>query len=109
MTPEAFAQAGQVILAFGMVRALYGAFAALAQTDLKKMIAYTSLNHMGYVVIGVAVAALSVDPRTLDDMRGFGRKRPFLGDGNCDTPALAHRNPAAVRLCRQGLSVHCRS
>ena len=63
MTPEAFAQAGQVILAVGVVSALYGAFAALAQSDLKKMIAYTSVNHMGYVVIGVAVAALSVDPR----------------------------------------------
>ncbi len=63
MTPEAFAQAGQVILAFGVVSALYGAFAALAQTDLKKMIAYTSVNHMGYVVIGVAVAALAAEPR----------------------------------------------
>ena len=63
MTPEAFAQAGQVILAFGVVSALYGAFAALAQTDLKKMIAYTSVNHMGYVVMGVAVAALATDPR----------------------------------------------
>jgi len=63
MTPEAFVQAGQVILAFGVVSALYGAFAALAQTDLKKMIAYTSVNHMGYVVMGVAVAALATDPR----------------------------------------------
>jgi len=63
MTPDAFAQAGQVILAVGVVSALYGAFAALAQSDLKKMIAYTSVNHMGYVVMGVAVAALSVDPR----------------------------------------------
>ena len=63
MTPEAFAQAGQVILAVGVVSALYGAFAALAQSDLKKMVAYTSINHMGYVVIGVAVAAMSMDPR----------------------------------------------
>lgn len=62
MTPEAFAQAGQVILAFGVFSALYGAFAALAQSDLKKMIAYTSVNHMGYVVMGVAVAALAADP-----------------------------------------------
>lgn len=63
MTPEAFAQAGQVVLAFGVVSAIYGAFAALAQSDLKKMIAYTSVNHMGYVVIGVAIAALAADPR----------------------------------------------
>ncbi|MFG6626466.1 NuoM family protein [Sulfitobacter sp. 1A12056] len=63
MTPEAFAQAGQVILAFGVVSALYGTFAALAQSDLKKMIAYTSVNHMGYVVMGVAIAALATEPR----------------------------------------------
>ncbi|MDP7151807.1 MAG: NADH-quinone oxidoreductase subunit M [Paracoccaceae bacterium] len=63
MTPEAFAQAGLVILAVGVVSALYGAFAALAQSDLKKMIAYTSVNHMGYVVMGVAIAALAAEPR----------------------------------------------
>ena len=63
MTPDAFTQAGQVILAFGVVSALYGAFAALAQSDLKKMIAYTSVNHMGYVVMGVAIAALATEPR----------------------------------------------
>lgn len=63
MTPEAFAKAAVVILALGVISALYGAFAALAQSDLKKMIAYTSVNHMGYVVMGVAVAALTLDPR----------------------------------------------
>jgi NADH-quinone oxidoreductase subunit M len=62
MTPEAFTKAGIVILTFGVVSAIYGAFAALAQSDLKKMVAYTSVNHMGYVVMGVAVAALSSDP-----------------------------------------------
>ena len=62
MTPEAFTRAGVVILVFGVVSAIYGAFAALAQSDLKKMIAYTSVNHMGYVVMGVAVAALATDP-----------------------------------------------
>jgi len=62
MTPEAFRTAGLVVLAFGVISALYGAFVALAQTDLKRLIAYTSVNHMGYVVIGVAVAAMTLDP-----------------------------------------------
>ncbi len=62
MTPEAFRTAGLVVLAFGVFSALYGAFVALAQSDLKRLIAYTSVNHMGYVVIGVAVAALATDP-----------------------------------------------
>ena len=41
----------------GVVSVVYGALVALAQTDLKRMIAYTSVNHMGYVILGVAVAA----------------------------------------------------
>ncbi|WP_428406765.1 complex I subunit 4 family protein [Hyphococcus sp.] len=61
MTPDAFREAGVVILAVGVFSAIYGAFVALAQSDLKKLIAYTSVNHMGYVVIGVAVAALTFD------------------------------------------------
>ncbi|HEX23290.1 MAG TPA: NADH-quinone oxidoreductase subunit M, partial [Chromatiales bacterium] len=64
MTPDAFRDAGIVILVFGVVAALYGAFAALAQTDLKRLIAYTSVNHMGYVIVGVAIAALALDPAT---------------------------------------------
>lgn len=62
MTPEAFRDAGLVILVFGVVSALYGAFAALAQTDLKRLVAYTSINHMGYVIVAVAVAALTLEP-----------------------------------------------
>ncbi|MFV2054833.1 MAG: NuoM family protein [Thiohalomonadales bacterium] len=62
MTPNAFREAGIVILVFGVIAALYGAFAALAQTDLKRLIAYTSINHMGYIVAGVAIAALATDP-----------------------------------------------
>lgn len=62
MTPDAFREAGIVILVFGVLSALYGAFAALAQSDLKRLIAYTSVNHMGYVIVGVAIAALALDP-----------------------------------------------
>jgi len=61
MTPEAFRDAGIVILVFGVVAALYGAFAALAQSDLKRLVAYTSINHMGYIIVGVAIAALATD------------------------------------------------
>ncbi|MEW6635200.1 MAG: NADH-quinone oxidoreductase subunit M [Actinomycetota bacterium] len=62
MTPDAFRQLAVVVLVFGVFSALYGAFVALAQTDLKRLVAYTSVNHMGYVVVGVAVAAAATDP-----------------------------------------------
>lgn len=61
MTPDAFRDAAFVVAIFGVFSALYGAFVALAQTDLKRLVAYTSVNHMGYVVLGVAVAAAATD------------------------------------------------
>ena len=46
--------AGWVAL-FGVISIVYGAFAAMAQTDFKKLVAYSSVSHMGYVVLGIAV------------------------------------------------------
>ncbi len=61
MTPDAFRAAAPYVAAIAVFTALYGAFVALGQTDLKRLIAYTSVNHMGYVVLGVAVAAAATD------------------------------------------------
>src|SRR5262249_24783391 len=39
---------------FGIINIVYGAFAAMAQTDFKKLVAYSSVSHMGYVILGIA-------------------------------------------------------
>jgi NADH-quinone oxidoreductase subunit M len=39
----------------GIINIVYGAFAAMAQTDFKKLVAYSSISHMGYVILGIAV------------------------------------------------------
>ena len=57
MLPDAFAEYALAVGLIGLVSVVYGALLALAQRDLKRLIAYTSVNHMGYVVIGVAAAA----------------------------------------------------
>jgi len=45
-------------LAFLAVAAIvFGAFAAFGQTDFKRLVAYSSINHMGFVVLGIAAAA----------------------------------------------------
>ncbi|MBM4003716.1 MAG: NADH-quinone oxidoreductase subunit M [Planctomycetes bacterium] len=44
-----------VICGVGVVSMVYGAFAALAQKDFKRMVAYSSVSHMGYVVLGLGV------------------------------------------------------
>jgi NADH-quinone oxidoreductase subunit M len=43
----------------GVVSIVYGAFAAMAQTDFKKLVAYSSVSHMGYVLLGIAVWSTS--------------------------------------------------
>ena len=43
-----------ILAAIGVVSMVYGAFACLAQTDLKKMVAYSSISHMGIVMLGIA-------------------------------------------------------
>jgi NADH-quinone oxidoreductase subunit M len=43
------------ICVFAMINIIYGAFAAMAQTDFKKLVAYSSISHMGYVILGIAI------------------------------------------------------
>jgi NADH-quinone oxidoreductase subunit M len=87
------------ILAFiGVLSILYGAMLALAQTDLKKMVAYSSISHMGYVTLGAAaLVPLSVSgamfqqfshgcgaiqhiagTRVIADLGGLAQKMPKL-------------------------------
>ena len=48
-------------LAFLAVAAIvFGAFGSYAQTDFKRLVAYSSVNHMGFVVLGIAAAAFAV-------------------------------------------------
>ena len=58
MLPEAWRSWAWVIVAVGVVSVVYGALVALAQENLKRMIAYTSVNHMGYIVLAVGAAGL---------------------------------------------------
>ncbi|MBA2556995.1 MAG: NADH-quinone oxidoreductase subunit M [Chloroflexi bacterium] len=61
MTPEAFREAALWVAIVGAFSAIYGALVALAQRDLKRLVAYTSVNHMGYIVVAVAAAAAATD------------------------------------------------
>jgi NADH-quinone oxidoreductase subunit M len=55
--PATLAVAAPWLVAWGLASALWGALAAFPQRDLKRLVAYTSVNHMGYVLVAVAVAA----------------------------------------------------
>lgn len=43
------------VCGLGVLSMIYGAFAALAQKDFKRLVAYSSVSHMGYVVLGMGV------------------------------------------------------
>ena len=57
--PATVATFGWLLVALALISLLYGALAALAQNDMKSLVAYTSVNHMAYVTLGVAAAAMT--------------------------------------------------
>jgi len=53
--PWAAKELATTLAVLGLISIIYGAFAAMAQTDFKKLVAYSSVSHMGYVLLGIAV------------------------------------------------------
>ena len=51
--PQASAEIAWWAMLFGVIGIVYGAMLAFAQTDLKRLIAYTSVSHMGFVLLGI--------------------------------------------------------
>jgi NADH-quinone oxidoreductase subunit M len=51
--PNAAHQLAPWMMALGVIGILHGAVLAFAQTDLKRMVAYTSVSHMGFVLLGI--------------------------------------------------------
>ena len=51
--PAAAVEIAPWAMLFGVIGILYGAILAFSQTDLKRLVAYTSVSHMGFVILGV--------------------------------------------------------
>jgi NADH-quinone oxidoreductase subunit M len=106
--PAASHEIAQWAMLLGVIGILYGAVLAFAQTDLKRLVAYTSVSHMGFVILGVyafnelalqgvvmqmithgistgALFMLSgaiyerIHSRDITHMGGFWTKAPFMG------------------------------
>jgi NADH-quinone oxidoreductase subunit M len=54
LLPEGFSALAPAIAILAVISIVYGAAVALMQTDLKKLVAYSSVSHMGYVMLGIA-------------------------------------------------------
>ncbi|MDR4480218.1 MAG: NADH-quinone oxidoreductase subunit M [Nitrospira sp.] len=55
MLPDATITFTKPMIALSIIAIIYGAYMALAQTDIKKLIAYSSVSHMGFVTLGIFV------------------------------------------------------
>ncbi len=53
--PEASTWATPVVIALAVISIIYGALLAIGQNDIKRLIAYTSVSHFGFIVLGVFV------------------------------------------------------
>ncbi len=53
--PDAAQAFWHIVAALGVFGIIYGALCAMAQSDWKKLVAYSSVSHMGYVTLGIAV------------------------------------------------------
>ena len=68
-----------VIALLAMASIIYGALVAMAQTDLKKLIAYSSVSHMGYVMLGIAASVAYVAPGMSPDNIDVSRATALNG------------------------------
>jgi NADH-quinone oxidoreductase subunit M len=54
LLPDATLHFSIFLAAMGMINIIYGALCAMAQKDLKKLVAYSSISHMGFVLLGMS-------------------------------------------------------
>ncbi len=76
--PELMVQYAYPISLLGLVSLIYGGLNALGSTDLKRLIAYSSVSHMGYVVIGLAALTAEGIGGAIFQSISHGLISPFL-------------------------------
>ena len=64
--PNQLQQHADMLLGFALLTILWGAFLALRQTDLKKLLAFSSLNHVAYCVLGIGALGVAVNGPKID-------------------------------------------
>jgi NADH-quinone oxidoreductase subunit M len=66
-----------LLASIGVISILYGALCAMAQTDFKKLVAYSSVSHMGYVLLGIAVMTTTGFQGAMFQMIAHGISSPM--------------------------------
>lgn len=76
--PEATAYFSSAMAIFGTINIVYAAYVCMAQTDLKKLIAYSSVSHMGFVLLGYSAFTPEAVSGAMFQMVAHGLISPML-------------------------------
>lgn len=81
--PDASRWAAPVVVVLAVVSVLYGALLAIGQSDLKRLIAFTSISHFGFIVLGIFAMTSSGQAGSVLYMvnHGFSTAALFLAAG----------------------------
>ncbi len=85
IAPDASQEYAWVVIALSLIAILYIGYVALVQEDMKKLIAYSSIAHMGFVTLGIFIALALVRDVQQSDGRAA---RPAGRDGADDLARL---------------------
>ena len=66
IVPDASNQLGLFMIVISLIAVVYIGFVALAQQDMKKLIAYSSISHMGFVTLGTFIAFMLIGKGDMD-------------------------------------------
>jgi NADH-quinone oxidoreductase subunit M len=70
--PEAWAKATPLFVTLGVVAIIYGALVSWAQKDMKKLVAYSSVSHMGFIILGLFAGTFASTQGALLQMINHG-------------------------------------
>ncbi len=70
--PEAWERAAPLFIVLSVVAIIYGALVSWAQRDIKKLVAYSSVSHMGFIVLGLFAGGLAATQGALLQMINHG-------------------------------------
>ncbi|GAB4482069.1 MAG: NADH-quinone oxidoreductase subunit M [Anaerolineae bacterium] len=100
--PDQAHQFAPVLAFLGMMAVVMGAYASWAQTDFKRLVAYSSVNHMGWVILAVAATAwIGLDGRF--DPEGANRLNGIIAANGAVLQMFTHGLSSAAMFALVGM------
>jgi NADH:ubiquinone oxidoreductase subunit 4 (subunit M) len=94
--PAASAQFADIAIIFGLIGIFYGAWCAFQQTDMKRLLAYTSISHMGFVLLAIYAGNILTFQGLMIMMLAHGLSSALF---NCIFRIVINKKEAKKPLC----------